>query len=62
MKMNETTTQKEERREPAPAKEPGFFGRIVRKLDNSLKQKAEEKSQQGSCCGGGGADKGGKCC
>lgn len=31
-----------------PAKKPGFFGRLFARLDNSLKQKAEEKG--GSCC------------
>lgn len=46
---------------PAEAeKKPGLFKRFVQKLDDSMKQKAEEKAQQGSCCGGGG--KGGKCC
>jgi hypothetical protein len=47
--------------EPKTEKKPGFFGRIFQKLDNSMKQKAEEKSQQGSCCGGSDS-KGGKCC
>ncbi len=42
-------------------KEPGFFGRIVQKLDNSMKQKAEQKAEQGTCCGGNDG-KGGKCC
>ncbi|MFP4157980.1 MAG: hypothetical protein ACLFU4_10215 [Opitutales bacterium] len=42
------------------AKTPGFFGRIFTKLDDSMKQKAEEKSPE-SCCGGK-DDKGNKCC
>tara|TARA_R110002074_G_scaffold67374_1_gene158673 strand:- start:37 stop:210 length:174 start_codon:yes stop_codon:yes gene_type:complete len=42
-------------------KEPGFLGRIVQKLDDSMKKKAEEKTEQGTCCGGS-DDKGGKCC
>jgi len=41
-------------------KKPGFFSRLVQKIDGSLKQKAEQKSQDGDCCGGSG--KGGKCC
>lgn len=32
---------------------------MIRKLDDSMKQKAEEKSKT-NCCGGDG--KGGKCC
>lgn len=42
-------------------KQPGLFGRIFKKLDDSMKQKADEKSQQ-SCCGGDSDGKGGKCC
>jgi hypothetical protein len=42
---------------------PGFFKRVVDKVDTAMKAKAEEKSQQSSCCGSGdGDDKGGKCC
>jgi hypothetical protein len=39
---------------------PGFFKRLVRKLDAAMKTKAEEKAEQGSCCSGN--DKSGKCC
>lgn len=42
-------------------KPPGLFGRIFKKLDDSMKQKADEKSRQ-SCCGGDDDGKGGKCC
>lgn len=42
-------------------KQPGLFGRIFKKLDDSMKQKADAKSQQ-SCCGGDSNGKGGKCC
>mgnify|MGYP003635191149 CR=1 FL=1 len=42
---------------------PGFFKRVVDKVDTAMKAKAEEKSQKSSCCGSGdGDDKGGKCC
>lgn len=42
---------------------PGFFKRILNKLDDAMKKKAVEKSQQSSCCGSGSDDgKGGKCC
>jgi hypothetical protein len=43
-------------------KQPGLFGRIFQKLDESMKQKAQTKAEQGSCCGSSGKDKGGKCC
>jgi hypothetical protein len=42
-------------------KQPGLFGRIFKKLDDSMKAKADEKSQK-SCCGGDDDGKGGKCC
>jgi len=57
--MSETTTQKNDPAASETEKKPGFFSRMLQKLDNSMKQKAE-KSQQSSCCSGD--DKGGKCC
>ncbi|MCG8528953.1 MAG: hypothetical protein MI748_21425 [Opitutales bacterium] len=45
---------------PVSDKKVGFFKRIVSKLDDSMKLKAEEKAQN-SCCGGKDG-KGGKCC
>lgn len=44
-------------------KKVGFFKRIVNKLDDSMKLKAEEAEEkaQNSCCGGKDG-KGGKCC
>lgn len=47
--------------ESANEKKPGFFGRMMQKLDESLKQKAEEKAEEDSCCSGKDS-KGGKCC
>ncbi len=41
-------------------KKPGFFKRIVDKVDTAMKVKADEKSKQ-SCCGSDDG-KGGKCC
>lgn len=59
--MNETKTETPETNETTE-KQPGLFGRIFRKLDDSMKAKADEKSQQ-SCCGEGDDDgRGGKCC
>lgn len=59
--MNETESKQPETQTSGPEEKPGLFGRIVQKLDSSMKLKAEEKSKQGSCCGGS-DDKGNKCC
>jgi len=48
-----TTTPKQEAK-------PGFFTRMVSKIDSSMKEKAEANAQQNECCSGN--DKGGKCC
>ncbi|WP_309397350.1 hypothetical protein [Cerasicoccus maritimus] len=53
------STQKVEKEAKKPEAKPGFFTRIISKLDSSMKEKADAKAQQ-SCCGGDG--KGGKCC
>ena len=55
-------TQKLPEISPTPSKKaPGFFSRMFQKLDNTMKQKAEEKSQQNSRCSEEDR-KGGKCC
>lgn len=59
--MSEQVTKQPDQGKNEPEKKSGFFGRMVQKLDSSMKQKAKEKSQQGGCCGGGDS-KGGKCC
>lgn len=59
--MKESTTKPTDQPSSKTEKKPGFFGRMVQKLDDSMKQKAEEKAQPGSCCGGGDG-KGDKCC
>ena len=59
--MSETTKTQTQTETSTAKKEPGFFGRMVQKLDDSMKQKAEEKAEQGSCCGNNDG-KGGKCC
>ena len=60
--MSETTNEKTQSAQSAKdEKKLGFFGRMVQKLDESMKQKAEQKSKQSSCCGGSNS-KGGKCC
>lgn len=52
-----------ERTEAAKAaKKPGFFGRLMGKLDAAMKAKAEEKAKEGCCCGDDDTGKGGKCC
>ncbi len=58
MKTEETANETK----PETKDKPGFFKRIVDKVDTAMKAKAEEKSQQSSCCGSGDGDKGGKCC
>jgi hypothetical protein len=58
--MHEPATKQPENETTEADKKTGLFGRIFQKLDNSMKQKAAEKSQQ-SCCGDKN-DKGGKCC
>lgn len=59
--MNQTTTSSTNpKNAEQTAKKPGFFGRILQKIDASMKQKAEQKSKS-DCCGGDNS-KGGKCC
>jgi|GEM_PF-2410689 len=55
---------KEESHCAAPrTSKPGFFKRLVDKLDRSLKSKADSRAQQSSCCGSANDDgKGKKCC
>lgn len=43
MRTNETET--------ATTEKPGFFKRMVNKLDTAMKQKAEAKAAEGCCCG-----------
>ena len=57
--MTEPNTDQAEKKEEIPAeKKAGFFGRMFQRLDDSMKQKADEKSAEADCCGG--SD--GKCC
>ncbi|MCH6255075.1 hypothetical protein MLD52_00845 [Puniceicoccaceae bacterium K14] len=58
--MKEESVKKESPVVSKIEKKPGLFGRLFQKLDNSMKEKADEKAEQGSCCGDDG--KGGKCC
>ncbi|MGB0372773.1 MAG: hypothetical protein ACPGN3_15670 [Opitutales bacterium] len=60
------STAKEENNEccGAEAEEPkkeGFFGRMLNKIDEKMKAKAEEQSEN-SCCGSDSDGKGGGCC
>lgn len=43
MKNNETET--------TTAEKPGFFKRMVSKLDTAMKEKADAKAEEGCCCG-----------
>lgn len=60
--MTDTPNEKTQPTEAAKEeKQPGFFGRIFQKLDDSMKQKAEAQSQEQSCCAGTDS-KGNRCC
>lgn len=52
------TTDKPTESSPSGAK-PGLFARLVRRVDEAMKRKADEQARQGCCSG---KDKGGKCC
>ncbi|MFT4901364.1 MAG: hypothetical protein ACI81V_000635 [Lentimonas sp.] len=41
---------------------PGFFQRILTKVDTAMKTKAEAQAKNSSCCSGDDKGKGGKCC
>lgn len=45
---------------------PGLLKRLIEKIDNALKSKADATAREGSCCCGGadvkGKGKGGSCC
>jgi len=50
---NETTT---------PAEKPGFFKRMVNKLDTAMKEKADDQAEEGCCCGSSDTDDTGEGC
>ena len=60
--MSNTTEKPTDTSATKPAEKTGFFGRFFKKLDDSLKQKAETKAAEGGGCCGGSDGKGGKCC
>ena len=48
---------------PAPSDtKPGFFQRILTKVDAAMKAKADAQAKNSSCCSGDDKGKGGKCC
>ena len=47
---------------PSDAPKPGFFKRILSKVDTAMKEKADEQAKDSSCCSGDDKGKGGKCC
>ncbi|MGC9450451.1 MAG: hypothetical protein ACP5I4_03305 [Oceanipulchritudo sp.] len=56
-----TTTETSQKHENESREKPGFFKRLFKKLDASMKEKAEKQAEEGCCCDSG-KDKGGKCC
>lgn len=59
--MNETNDTNATKAELEPKDERGFFSRMLGRIDESMKSKAEEKSKKGGSCGDG-KKGGGKCC
>lgn len=57
-----TTTKVKETAPPSAVKgnKPGLLGRLIRKLDERMKAKAEQNAAKGGCCCSG-EDKGGPC-
>ena len=47
---------------PSDAPKPGFFKRILTKVDTRMKEKADEQAKDSSCCSSDDKGKGGKCC
>jgi hypothetical protein len=47
---------------PSDAPKPGFFKRILTKVDDAMKEKAEQQAKNSQCCSGDDNGKGGKCC
>jgi hypothetical protein len=47
---------------PSDTPKPGFFKRILTKMDAAMKEKADEQAKNSSCCSGDDKGKGGKCC
>lgn len=60
--MSENTKQSSEQLKTKTEKKSGFFGRIIQRMDDSMKQKADEQAKAGDCCGPDSKGKGGKCC
>lgn len=59
--MKKSIKDSTDARLPNLEKKPGFVGRLFKKLDGSLKEKADQQSQKDkSCCSPNGKD--GKCC
>lgn len=61
--MNPETPNNKLQPDPAqPEPKPGFFKRILTKVDTVMKEKAEAQAKNSSCCSGDDKGKGGKCC
>jgi len=41
---------------------PGFFKRMISKMDSAMKAKADAQAKNSECCSGNDKGKGGKCC
>lgn len=56
------TQQPSNNLQPNDAPKPGFFKRILTKVDTAIKEKADEQAKNSSCCSDDDKGKGGKCC
>jgi hypothetical protein len=60
--MSETPPNKETPAADQPVRKPNIFSRIVRKIDDSMKKKADAAARQSNCCGDDDKKGPGKCC
>jgi hypothetical protein len=56
------TKQSDNNLQPSDSPKPGFFKRILNKVDTAMKEKADEQAKNSQCCSGDDNGKGGKCC
>lgn len=60
---NETSTDTTGIKPTESGNKPGFFARLVGRIDQAMKDTAEKKASQGCCCKDEDkGNKGGKCC
>lgn len=56
------TEQPNNNLKPSDTPKPGFFKRILTKMDTAMKEKADKQAKNSSCCSGDDNGKGDKCC